>query len=76
MPHAPIPATAQRTADGRVVLYAIATGARYTRQDDQAADLLASGAFTTDDPKGTPAITASVPVDPPAPVPPRKRRGR
>ena len=75
MPHAPIPATAQRTPDGRVVLYAIATGARYTRQDDQAADLLASGAFTTDDPKGQPAVTPAVPVTP-ASERPRRRMGR
>lgn len=76
MPHAPIPATAQRTADGRVVLYAIATGARYTRLDDQAADLLASGAFTTDDPAGILALAPAVPVTPAAPEPVRRRRGR
>lgn len=48
--------------DGRVRLYAKASGKRYDRLPDSAADMLASGDFTTDLPTGNPASAPPVSV--------------
>lgn len=38
-------AAAERTREGKVVLYHIASGRKYERYEDSAADMLASGEF-------------------------------
>jgi hypothetical protein len=64
-------AHAERTATGRVVLYAIATGNRYERGDEQARDMLASGQFALaqDAPVRTPEPEHTADTPPEAIVP-------
>lgn len=57
-------AGAARTASGRVILYAVATGARYERGDEQAAEMVRSGAFAVTHPDERTPVPAPVPAAP------------
>lgn len=57
-------AAAERTREGKVVLYHIASGRKYERAEDSAADMLASGEFR---------ITKDAPAPAPEPVVARRK---
>lgn len=61
-------AHAERTATGRVVLYAVGSGKRYERGDDQARDMLASGQFALRHQPPAPEHTADTPTQAIAPA--------